>query len=70
MRERIVGYVQQRMESEKNRLTRVSERIPILFSLVKERQEAKLDRMLNEIVCFSERSQLSQAQHHVAILKQ
>lgn len=67
MRERIVGYVQQRMESEKNRLTRVSERIPILFSLVKERQEAKLDRMLNEIVS-SVKEQLSQAQHHVAIL--
>jgi exodeoxyribonuclease VII large subunit len=67
MRECIVGYVQQRMESEKNRLTRVSERIPILFSLVRERQNAKLDRMLNEIIS-SVKEQLSQAQHHVAIL--
>ena len=67
MRERIAGYVQQRMEREKNRLARVSERIPILFSLVRERQEARLDRMLNAIVA-SVKERMAQAQHHVAIL--
>lgn len=67
MRESIVSLVQQRLEKERNRLSRVSERIPILFSLVKERQEARLDRMLNEIVA-SVRDQVSQAQHHLVIL--
>lgn len=67
MRERIAGYVQQRMEQEKNRLARVSERIPILFSLVRERQEARLDRMLSAIVA-SVKERMAQAQHHVAIL--
>lgn len=67
MRESIVSLVQQRLEKERNRLSRVSERIPILFSLVKERQEARLDRILNEIVA-SVRDQVSQAQHHLVIL--
>lgn len=67
MRERIAGYVQQRMEREKNRLTRVSERIPILFSLVRERQDARLDRMLNAIVA-AVKERMAQAEHHVAIL--
>ena len=67
IRERIAGYVQQRMEGEKNRLARVSERIPILLSLVRERQQAKLGRIMSEIVS-SVKEQIIQAQHHIALL--
>ena len=47
--ERVLNYVQHRMDIEKTRLNRVSERIPILFSLVKSKQESKLER-LNQLM--------------------
>ena len=47
--ERVMNYVQHRMDIEKTRLNRVSERIPILFSLVKSKQESKLER-LNQLM--------------------
>ena len=50
--ERVLNYVQHRMDIEKTRLNRVSERIPILFSLVKSKQENKLER-LNQAMLHS-----------------
>ena len=51
--DRITTYVQHRMEIENIRLSRAAERIPILFSLVKSKQENKLEalnqRMLHSI---------------------
>ena len=51
--DRITTYVQHRMEIENIRLSRAAERIPILFSLVKNKQENKLEalnqRMLHSI---------------------
>ena len=45
----IVGYVQHRMQLEKIRLDRLSSQIPILFSVVKTRQEARLERLFNQL---------------------
>lgn len=67
MQQRIVNYVRQRMDAEKSRLRSVSERIPILFSLVKERQYARLDRLSTRITSLM-KDQLSEAMHHIAIL--
>lgn len=50
--ERITSYVQRRMENERTRFLRVAERIPILFSLVKSKQENKLER-LNQAMLHS-----------------
>ena len=68
LRERIAGSVRQRMDREKSRLARLADRIPILFSLVRQRQEAKLDRALNSIVT-AVKDRMAQARHHVAILE-
>ncbi len=43
--DRIAKAVSRRMDNERIRLDRVSERIPILFSLVKTRQQARLDNI-------------------------
>ncbi len=45
LQDRIVSHVTQHMELEKQRLARLSERIPLLFSNVRTRQEARLDRI-------------------------
>ena len=50
--ERITSCVQRRMENEKSRFLRVAERIPMLFSLVKSKQENKLER-LNQVMIHS-----------------
>ena len=68
LRERIAGSVRQRMDREKSRLARLADRIPILFSLVRQRQEAKIDRAHNSIVT-SVKERMAQARHHVAILE-
>lgn len=46
----ITTYVKYRMEQERNRLTRCSEHIPMLFSLVKTRQEARLQQLSVQMV--------------------
>jgi len=43
--ERVARYALQRMEVERLRLSRLAERIPVLFSLVRTRHEARLDRL-------------------------
>lgn len=67
MRERIVARVRQRMEAENARLNNVSARIPILFSLVKERQNAMLDRMTARMASLVH-DKLAEANHHIIIL--
>jgi len=47
--QRIVRSVQGRMEVERLRLVRLSERIPPLFSLFRARQEARLDKFLQTL---------------------
>ena len=48
--ERITSCVQRRMENEKSRFLRVAERIPMLFSLVKSKQENKLERLYQVMI--------------------
>lgn len=47
--DRIVGKVQHRMEVERVRLASVSERIPVLFSLVKTKEWSRADRLMQRI---------------------
>ena len=42
--------VKQVMDKERRRLDRSAERVPMLFSLVKTRQEARLDRLMSRMV--------------------
>ncbi len=67
MRERVATRVRQRMETEKERLGRISGRVPILFSLVKERQEAKLTRLMTDITS-SIKERLQQAEHDIVVI--
>lgn len=46
----ITTYVKYRMEQERTRLTRCAEHIPMLFSLVKTRQEARLQQLSVQMV--------------------
>ena len=68
MRERMVTRVRQRMETEKERLGRISGRVPILFSLVKERQEAKLTRLMTGITGYIN-DRLRQAEHDIVVIE-
>ncbi len=67
MRERVATTVRRRMETEQERLARISGRVPILFSLVKERQEAKLTRLMTAI-SGSIRERLQRAMHEIAVI--
>ncbi len=67
MRERVATTVRRHMETEQERLARISGRVPILFSLVKERQEAKLTRLMTAIT-GSIRERLQRAMHEIAVI--
>lgn len=67
MRERVATTVRRRMETEQERLGRISGRVPILFSLVKERQEAKLTRLM-AAVSSSIRERLQRAMHEIVVI--
>lgn len=67
MRERVATMVRQRMETEQQRLGRISGRVPILFSLVKERQEAKLTRLMTAI-SSSIKERLQSAMHEIDVI--
>jgi len=56
------------METEKERLGRISGRVPILFSLVKERQEAKLTRLMTGITGYIN-DRLRQAEHDIVVIE-
>jgi exodeoxyribonuclease VII large subunit len=47
--ERIARYVPKRLETERLRMARLSERIPPLFSLFRTRQETRLDQLLQRL---------------------
>lgn len=68
MRERIVSYTQHRIDAEKSRFRSASERIPVLFSLVKERQNTRLDRLSTRISNLT-KEKISEANHHIIILE-
>ena len=53
--ERITRLAQNRLENERLRLARFSERIPTLFSLVRTRQEALLDRLSQTVITIIQR---------------
>jgi exodeoxyribonuclease VII large subunit len=53
--QRILRSVQGRMEIERLRLTRLSERIPPLFSLFRTRQEARLEQLAQRLASLTER---------------
>ncbi len=67
MRERVATMVRRRMETEQERIGRISGRVPILFSLAKERQEAKLSRLMTAI-SGSIRERLQRAVHEFAVI--
>lgn len=64
---RIINNVGHRMDMEQARLRRLSERIPTLFSLVKEKQSARLDRM-QTLIATSVKEHVAKARHHLDIL--
>ena len=65
----ITSYVQHRMEIEKIRLSRAAERIPILFSLVKSKQENKLET-LNQRIASAVQRLIDRRRHTLDILEQ
>lgn len=67
--DRITTYVQHRMEIEKIRLSRAAERIPILFSLVKSKQENKMET-LNQRIASAVQRLIDRRRHTLDILEQ
>ena len=67
--DRITSYVQHRMEIEKIRLSRAAERIPILFSLVKSKQENKMET-LNQRIASAVQRLIDRRRHTLDILEQ
>ena len=67
--DRITSYVQHRMEIEKMRLSRAAERIPILFSLVKSKQENKMET-LNQRIDSAVQRLIDRRRHTLDILEQ
>ena len=65
--QRTVTYVNTRMQQERNRLDHLTHRIPMLFSLVKTRQGAIIDRLSQQILSLM-RQQLSQARYHLELI--
>ncbi len=50
LRQRILNTTRQRMQTEQLRMKSVAERIPVLFSLVNVRQQARIDRLSRQIM--------------------
>ena len=67
--DRITSYVQHRMEIEKIRLSRAAECIPILFSLVKSKQENKMET-LNQRIASAVQRLIDRRRHTLDILEQ
>ena len=70
--EHLTRYVTQRLEVEKLRLSRLTERIPTLFSLVRTRHEARIDQLQQRVTTVlhqrieQERQRLTL--HHTSLL--
>ena len=54
-RDRIIGSVKQRMEYEAQRLNRLSDKLPLLFSLISERQMSHINSLTNRLTAASYR---------------
>lgn len=64
----LIAAVRHRSELEQARLVRMSEKIPILFSLVKTRQEQRIDRHLANITA-SLNDKLSREHHRLSLIE-
>lgn len=67
--ERICKNVDSRMTMEHLRIDRLARAIPVLFSLVKTRQEAHLDQLYTRLSTASQR-QIDASSHHISLLQQ
>ncbi len=65
--ETIVNYVNRRLQVERMRFERLSSQIPTLFSLVKTKQNARLDGMMNELKLYVQ-TKLSAAQRKLEVV--
>jgi exodeoxyribonuclease VII large subunit len=70
--ERLTRYVIQRLEVERLRLSRLTERIPTLFSLVRTRHEARLDQLQQRVATLLHQRMEQERQrltlHHSSLL--
>lgn len=64
----LIAAVRHRSELEQARLVRMSEKIPVLFSLVKTRQEQRIDRHLANITA-SLNDKLSHERHRLSLIE-
>ena len=64
----LAANARQRMETEQMRLVRASEKISPLFSLVKEREERQLDRMMQKIIAAAQQG-VSNNKHKIDIIE-
>lgn len=65
----MVTIAQHRIETEKQRLLHVAEKIPVLFSLVKTRRENQLDKLLMNIISLIN-ERFSSEKHNVMMLEE
>ncbi len=65
----IINYVKHRLQVERLRLDKLSNTIPVQFSLVKTRQGARLDRLMNRLTSEVQQK-ISSAQRKIEILSQ
>ena len=64
----LAANTKQRMETEQMRLMRASEKIPSLFSLVREKEEHRLDRVLQKIINAAQQG-VSNNSHKIDIIE-
>ena len=64
----LAANAKQRMETEQMRLVRASEKIPSLFSLVREKEEHRLDRVLQKILNAAQQG-VSNNSHKIDIME-
>ena len=64
----LAANAKQRMETEQMRLMRASEKIPSLFSLVREKEERRLDRVLQKILNAAQQG-VSNNSHKIDIME-
>ena len=64
----LAANAKQRMETEQMRLMRASEKIPSLFSLVREKEEHRLDRVLQKIINAAQQG-VSNNSHKIYIME-
>ncbi len=69
LQERILSYVTHQMQLEEQRLARLAERIPLLFSNVRALQDARLDRMAAALVQAMNR-QIMHERHRISTIEQ